>query len=201
MITPEDRPLDETLVAAVVAEVRDYGVRRATAASIAARAGVSRVTLYRRGGTVRSLVLDALSAEFAGVLGAAAASTTGTDGRQRLIDQCLRSVDVLSDDPLVQALLHHDPDLLLPYLVDRPGQSQRTALDLLTAGISVGQADGSIRPVDTHLAATTILHLLTPFVVSARVVAAQADPAAVRAELELMLDGYLRPTATDGDRR
>lgn len=34
-----DRPLDDDLVAAVVAEVRDYGVRRATASSIATRAG------------------------------------------------------------------------------------------------------------------------------------------------------------------
>lgn len=189
-----DRPLDDDLVAAVVAEVRDYGVRRATASSIATRAGVSRVTLYRRGGSVRSLVLDALSAEFARVLGEAAATTSGVTARERLVDLCLRAVDVLAHDPLVEALLRHDPELLLPYLVDRPGQSQLNAARLIEAGLAAGHADASIRELDGHVAATTILHALTPFVVSARLVESQADVTAVHTELATMLDGYLRPT-------
>ncbi len=189
-----ERPLDDDLVAAVVAEVRDYGVRRATASSIAARAGVSRVTLYRRGGSVRSLVLDALSAEFARVLGEAAATTRGVTARERLVNLCLRAVDVLGHDPLVEALLRHDPELLLPYLVDRPGQSQLNAARLIEAGLAAGLEDGSIRELDGHVVATTILHVLTPFIVSARLVEDQADVTAVHAELAAMLEGYLRPT-------
>ena len=54
---------DDALLAAVRDEVLAYGVRRATATSIAHRAGVSRVTVYRRGGGIRPL-LDALVAEF-----------------------------------------------------------------------------------------------------------------------------------------
>ena len=193
MTMPEDPGLDDALVAAVTAEVRDYGVRRATASSIAARAGVSRVTLYRRGGTVRSLILDALSAEFARVLREAMAATNGSTGRQRLVDLCLRSVDVLAHDPLVEALLRHDPELLLPYLVDRPGRSQQAAITAFVGAIAAAQADGSVRALDPQLAATTLLHTLTPFVVSARVIAAQADAPAVRETLARMLDGYLRP--------
>lgn len=191
-----ERSLEDSLVAAVVAEVRDYGVRRATASSIAARAGVSRVTLYRRGGNVRSLVLDALSAEFARVLGEAARATHGATARERLVELCLRAVDVLAHDPLVEALLRHDPELLLPYLVDRPGQSQLNAAGLIEAGLAAGHADSSIRELDRHVASTTILHVLTPFVVSARLVEGQADRTAVHTELALMLDCYLRPTGS-----
>ena len=41
MTTAEDRALDDALVAAVTAEVRDYGVRRATASSTTRRASSS----------------------------------------------------------------------------------------------------------------------------------------------------------------
>ena len=60
----DESTTDQDLLAAVREEVLAYGVRRATATSIAARAGVSRMTVYRRGGGVKQLVLDALSREF-----------------------------------------------------------------------------------------------------------------------------------------
>ena len=76
---------DDALLAAVRDEVLAYGVRRATATSIAHRAGVSRVTVYRRGGGIRQL-LDALVAEFRNAVEEVTAlvprsSRRGTDGR------------------------------------------------------------------------------------------------------------------------
>ena len=62
--------------------------RRATATSIAKRAGVSRMTVYRRGGGVKQLVLDALSREFDTLLRQAlvdAAAGSSATGRLSLI--------------------------------------------------------------------------------------------------------------------
>ena len=189
--------LDADLLAAVRDEVVAYGVRRATAASIAARAGISRVTLYRRGGTIRSLVLDALSQEFEQTLASALAETAAgmpsASARERLVAMCVRAVEVLAGAPLVAALLRHDPELLLPYLVDRLGRSQHAVAAMLGGLIDAGVADGSIRPVDVGLATTVVMQALTPFVVSAEVIRATADDAAVRAELVRLIDGYLRP--------
>ena len=189
--------LDDALLAAVRDEVLAYGVRRATAASIAARAGVSRVTLYRRvgpGATVRTLILDALSTEFERVLlTAAAESADAGDTRARLVATAQRAVRALGEAPLVHALLQHDPELLLPYLVDRLGRSQRAALTVFAVQLTEGITDGSVRPLDVDVASTVLLHLLTPFVISAAVVREGADEAAVHAELGRLLDAYLRP--------
>ncbi|MBK8755765.1 MAG: TetR/AcrR family transcriptional regulator [Actinomycetales bacterium] len=165
---------DDALLAAVHDEVIDYGVRRATATSIAKRAGVSRMTVYRRGGGVKQLVLDALSREFDTLLrqafveataspgGAAARGTdapgippalrtaSGTDApgipavRDQLAAAVVVGVRALAGSTLVHALLRHDPELLVPYLVDRHGESQLALRPLCDAS----HRGGHRRPLD-----------------------------------------------------
>jgi AcrR family transcriptional regulator len=193
-----DITVDDALLAAVRDEVLAYGVRRATATSIAQRAGVSRVTVYRRGGGIKQLVLDALVAEFAKaaeeVANRVVAEEAPTNGREMVVAVAARMVETLSRAPLVAALLEHDPEMLLPYLVDRHGRSQQLMLESISAAIAAGVADGSIRQADPSLLSVILLHALTPFVVGARVLTASHDPAAVQREVRLLVDGYLAPS-------
>ncbi len=190
---------DDDLLDAVVAEVTAYGVRRAIATSIAQRAGVSRVTVYRRGGGIKALVLDALVAEFARSIDEVdrrvAAQVRPANGRETVVARAVGIIDALGEAPLVHALLRHDPELLVPYLVDRMGRSQQLLLASLEQAITEGIHDGSIRPGDPALMARTLMHALGPFVVGTRIVETFGDRAAVLAEVQLLVDSYLRPSS------
>jgi AcrR family transcriptional regulator len=195
-----DSRTDEALLAAVRDEVLAYGVRRATATSIAQRAGVSRVTVYRRGGGIKQLLLDALVGEFRSaveeVTSRVVAQEAPRDGRALVTAVAVGMVRTLSQAPLVAALLEHDPEMLLPYIVDRHGRSQRLMLDSMSATIAGGIEDGSIRRADPDLLAVVLLHALTPFVVGTRVVTAEHDLTEVLAEVRHLVDGYLAPPTT-----
>jgi AcrR family transcriptional regulator len=229
---------DEALLAAVHDEVIDYGVRRATATSIAKRAGVSRMTVYRRGGGVKQLVLDALSREFDTLLrqalvdAAAGSSATGRDAtaalesrdakgahgiraaaksgttdlgdghgipttRHHLAAAIVLGARALAGSTLVHALLRHDPELLVPYLVDRHGHSQQAFVRYVEPVMAAGVADGSIRPGDPHVLATVVLHAVQGFVVSADILARELDEATLDAELARLVHGYLRPDVAE----
>ena len=191
---------DEALLAAVRDEVLAYGVRRATATSIAQRAGVSRVTVYRRGGGIRQLLLDALVAEFRNAVEEVTAEVlteqSPRDGRAAVTATAVAMVQRLSHAPLVAALLQHDPEMLLPYLVDRHGRSQQLMIEAMSSAIVAGMADGSIRAGDPVLLSVILMHALTPFVIGLGVVTAKHDPTEVLAEVRRLVDAYLAPEAT-----
>jgi AcrR family transcriptional regulator len=193
---------DDVLLDAVREEVLAYGVRRATATSIAQRAGVSRVTVYRRGGGIKQLILDALVGEFARtieqVARRVAEERAPTTGRQNVVEVTMGIIESLREAPLVGALLTHDPELLLPYLVDRYGRSQQLMLAALSAAIGEGMADGSIRGDDPDLAAQVLLHALTPFVVGSHILTATHAPDDVLREVRHLVDAYLSPTRPSG---
>ncbi len=188
-------PIEERLLAAVRDEVIAYGVRRATATSIAQRAGVSRMTVYRRGGGVKQLVLDALSREFETFLAQVSSDVQAPHARGRLVAGVVSAIRAASHAPLVGALRRHDPELLLPYLVDRHGRTQQAVLAYTAAMVEAGVADGSVRPVDVRTASYVLLHALQDFVISAEILAATKDLVDLDAEVAHLVDAYLAPTA------
>ena len=192
-------PQADAVEARVLAAVRDsviaVGLRRTTATDIARRAGVSRMTLYRRWPDVRTLVTAALTREFEQTLIRVAETAHGDSGRARLVDASERAVLALADDPLVRALRERDPEVLLPYLVERSGRSQLAVRRVIATLLAAGAADGSIRPLDSgdQAAATWLLQLTAQsLVVSAAVVDRETDLRAVVGQLRLLVDSYLR---------
>ncbi|MBV8444561.1 MAG: TetR/AcrR family transcriptional regulator, partial [Candidatus Dormibacteraeota bacterium] len=96
-------------------------------------------------------------------------------------------------DPVVRRVIELDPDLLLPYLVERLGQSQRMALAHFRRLLDEGAADGSIRSVDASTVTYMLQLVVGSVVVAARVTEREADPEAVMRELHHLLDAYLAP--------
>ncbi|MBK9724315.1 MAG: TetR/AcrR family transcriptional regulator [Actinomycetales bacterium] len=184
---------DQDLLAAVREEVLAYGVRRATATSIAARAGVSRMTVYRRGGGVKQLVLDALSREFETQIAEVVSGARGETVRDRLTDAVVGGVSALASSPLVTALLRHDPELLVPYLVDRLGHSQAAFVGVVTPLLQAGIGEGSVRDADAEALAMVLLHAVQGFVVSSGIIRLDLSQDEVDDELRHLIDGYLRP--------
>jgi AcrR family transcriptional regulator len=179
--------------------VLDVGFRRTTLTDVARRAGVSRMTLYRRFDDVQSLVADLMTREFTELMREArAAVPDGGTARQRLVATATASVRELWRNPLLARVLDVDPELLLPYLVDRVGATQRLVEPALRADVQAGQADGSIRDGDPAVITRALYLVLQSFALSARPAVSDLGPAAAArtrllAELSTVLNGALKP--------
>ncbi|MFL4472410.1 TetR/AcrR family transcriptional regulator [Paeniglutamicibacter sp. MACA_103] len=187
-------PGDEKLLEATREAVVLHGVRRTTANDIAERAGVSRMTFYRRMGSVENAVLATLTREFrTGAADVRSAAPAGT-GREQLVHFAIAAVRVFATSELLGSIAERDPEFLIPYVTDRFGASQQLILHTLEALIEAGQADGSLEAGPAT--ATTLLLTLQGVALSARLLRKTGGFEDALAELEKMLERHLTPQAT-----
>jgi AcrR family transcriptional regulator len=183
----------DQILDAARATVLDFGVRRTTVSEVARRAGLSRMTVYRRYPDGAELMRALMTREFAGVLVRAREETAGlASGRERLVEAAIRTLERLMTHPLMLRLLELDPEMLLPYLTERIGRFQELAREAVAAAVADGQADGSIRSGDAATLAATCELAVRGLVISARSLSASRRERAL-AEMRVMLDAYLRP--------
>ncbi len=170
------------------------GVRRTTFSDVARRAGISRMTLYRRHPDLQS-VLAALMARDLGAIVADAQVQVEQlpSARERLVAAFVNTVTAMTASPLVLRILEVDPELLLPYVIERIGETQRLALVVLERYIGEGQRDGSIRAGAPTAIAACLELTGRGFIFSARASERACDPASAVAELQAMLTAYLTP--------
>lgn len=194
LVRPASNRVDDTALLSAAREcVLENGVRRSTLTEIARRAGVSRMTLYRRFPDVSSMVTALMTSEFSDVLRRArAAEGTGT-ARRRLITALINGVRLLQEAPLLRRVLETDSELLLPYLVDRFGSTQLTAENFLRGYLVAGHADGSVRRSDPGTQARVLLVMAQSFVLSVKPATTGTDTRTLSAELATQLDAALRP--------
>jgi AcrR family transcriptional regulator len=190
---PAEREVPAEVLAAVRDSVLAVGVRRTTLTDVARRAGVSRMTLYRMVPDVETLLLELMTRELGGLLADVEASVTRRrTARSRLVASMVGVARRLPEEPLFRRVLEVDPELLLPYLTDRIGSTQRIGIGHLRRGVAEGHADRSVRRGDLDVMALSLLVMVTSMVVSARLLDSVGREAALR-ELERGLDGWLRP--------
>jgi hypothetical protein len=89
-------------------------------------------------------------------------------------------------------ILEAEPELLLPYVLDRMGETQRTAITLVAGDIADGQSDGSIRRGKPRVIAQALLLVTQSFVLSGGI-AEDVPEAALRKELQHAVDAMLAP--------
>lgn len=191
----EDKILD-----AAQSALLDLGLRNTTLAEVARRAGVSRMTLYRRYPDINALLTEVLGRQLIRVVrrNAGLRKPAGADrtGRDLLVTGTVEVVRAFHGDLLMHKMLDSDAEFLLPYLTREFGGLQHYALDLLSVRLDQGHEDGSIRPGSVALQARTVLLTAQSFVVSARA-AGPVPMDRLLAELGEMLDAYLRPAEPD----
>jgi AcrR family transcriptional regulator len=185
---------DAALLLAARQCLLDVGWRRTTLTDVARRAGVSRMTIYRRWADMQSLLADLMTMEWSGVF-----EDAGLDARGSSLDRLAGAVSAmvaaLRENELFRKIVHVDPELLLPYLLDRRGRTQDAILALLQAAIRSGQQDGSIRAGDPTLLARSLLLACHGFALSVETMTHRSSPsvAAFDEELRRLTEGYLRP--------
>jgi AcrR family transcriptional regulator len=151
------------------------------------------MTVYREYGDAPTLWRSLLTEEISTVVAAAdqTALAAARNGRERLVTAVIEAVSRLAEHPLVTRVLELDPELILPFVVDRLGSGQQLAAARIREMLEAGIADGSIADCDVAAAAHLLLLLAQSFVFSARIEPADTSAAAVTNELRRLLDGYL----------
>jgi AcrR family transcriptional regulator len=134
------------------------GVRRTTLTDVARRAGLSRMTIYRSWPDVRSLVADLMTREWVLV-----ANRFATEDP---VTAAVSVVRTLRDHPLWRKIVEVDPELLLPYLMERRGAGHEAILALIEAAIARDQRSGTVRPGDPATLARTVLLTAQSFLIS-----------------------------------
>lgn len=191
------RTADDTVLDAARDCVLAVGVRRTTLTDIARRAGVSRMTLYRRWPDVRTIVADLMTREWTGIGEALQPPDDGRPVRPRMVDGLVAGVRTFRDHPLLRKIIEVDPELLLPYVLDRCGASQLAFLAWFEEGVAAGHADGTIRRGHPARQARALLLVVQSYALSAPTMIDDADPGlgpdAFDAELRHVLDRMLAP--------
>jgi AcrR family transcriptional regulator len=173
--------------------VLDFGVRRTTVSEVARRAGLSRMTVYRRYPDGAALMRALMTREFGALLTTARAQAASEPtARRRLVVAAVRTIDALMTHPLMLRLLELEPELLVPYLTQRVGRFQQLAREAVREAIAEGQADGSVRAGDPAELATTCELAARGLVISARSMSPRQRARAL-SEFEALLDSYLCP--------
>src|SRR6476619_494883 len=118
------------------------GWRRTTLTDVARRAGVSRMTLYRRWPDMQTMLADLMTREWARTVADTGIPDGAGNALSRLTRGVVATVAALRVNPLLRRIIEVDPEVLLPYLLERRGRSQETLAEGLTALVREGQRDG-----------------------------------------------------------
>jgi AcrR family transcriptional regulator len=181
---------DDRLLDAARACVLAVGVRRTTVTDVARRAGVSRMTLYRRFPDLEGVLAALMTREFGRLVAQAAERAEGATARERVVAMVVHGARSLANDPLFMRLLDVDPELLLPYVTRRLGGMQRIAVAAGAEALAAG--DGSVRTdVSPEVLSAAIELIARGFVLASH---GELEPGLDPwAELGRAIDGYLRP--------
>ena len=170
------------------------GWKRTTLTDVARRAGVSRMTIYRTWPDMQTLLADLMTREWGGVVAEVAAAGAGGSVLERLSAGVSRTVAALRSNDLLRKIVEVDPEMLLPYLLQRRGRSQDNILDLLVPLVEEGQADGSVRSGDPVLLARSMLLAGLGFTLSAETMTDDARSVeAYDEQLRVLLERFLAP--------
>lgn len=185
------RHTDDALLDAARDCVLEVGVRRTTLTDVAKRAGVSRMTLYRRFPDVNGLVRTLMTREFTALLHKAEDTLEGVNARERLVSGSVAAIRLLARDPLMRRVLDLDAELMLPYLVERLGSTQLLVEQFLIGQVRAGHQDGSIRAGDPKAQARLVLLTTQALVLSVRPATTDLDFDGLVDELTRFLDAAL----------
>jgi AcrR family transcriptional regulator len=186
-----DRSAADLALDAAREAILAVGWSRTTLTDVARRAGVSRMTIYRNWPDMGSLLADLMTREWTALV---RVDTDGKDALERLVRGGVATVRAIRENPLFARIVELDPELLLPYLLDRPGRSQRLVVEVITDQVRAGQATGAIRDGDPELLARSVVLACHGFTLSTRTMTgAGVTERSLDDELAAVLERYLRP--------
>jgi TetR/AcrR family transcriptional repressor of uid operon len=164
---PGDDVTTRLLDAAYVQFCR-IGIRRSTMGDVARRAGVSRITAYRRFATKEMLVKQVVRREFRRYFDQfqidIQQARTAAD---RVVLGFVSSLQVIRNNPLIGGLMAVEPDMIIPSLIADGGQTMGTVQRFVAGQLRKEQQAGNISAqVDVELVAELMTRLCCSFLVT-----------------------------------
>ncbi|WEB39380.1 TetR/AcrR family transcriptional regulator [Streptomyces yunnanensis] len=116
--------LTERVLDAAREQFMTFGLRRSTVDDVAKRAGVSRVTVYRRVGNKDELVQRVLLREYRQFVAEVDAAVAGLPTmEERMVEGFAAVLRLIRGHPLIGGLMRLEPETMLPYLTVESGPS------------------------------------------------------------------------------
>lgn len=195
MIT--SRSTETTVLDAARDAILAVGWRRTTLTDIARRAGVSRMTLYRLWPDTEALLADLMTREWVALEERVVAEApSGVDlwTPESIAHLVVATARALRAEPLFQKIVELDPELLLPYMLDRAGRSQEYSVARLSVLIEQGVGAGSLREVDAQQASRALVLAAHGFVFSTHTMVRRGvRERDLDDQLTAIVEGYLKP--------
>ncbi|MFI7120492.1 TetR/AcrR family transcriptional regulator [Amycolatopsis sp. NPDC049868] len=161
---------DETrtrILDAAYTQFSKTGIQRSTMEDVARRAGVSRITVYRRFPGKDVLVEQVVRREFRRYFDRFLADIeqAGTVA-ERVVLGFVSSLRAIRGNPLIGGLLDVEPDLLMASMIGDGGRTLATVRAFVAGQLKQEQAAGNVsRKLDVDLAAELMVRVSTSFLV------------------------------------
>ncbi|MDO5672340.1 MAG: TetR/AcrR family transcriptional regulator [Actinomycetaceae bacterium] len=171
----------------------DKGIRGATVTEIARRAGVSRMTIYRRWESAENLILDTHERELRMRLKQAVDLANKGTFRQRLVTLLTNFVSIAGQNRLIPRVLATNSELPEPYATQYLERSHALFTGILRKYLSAGAADGSIGTRDPSLTTALLMHVSKHLISSGILDEPGTNLEALLKEIAFLFDSYLAP--------
>ena len=180
----EAEPLDltaERILDAALEQFEAEGIRRSSVEAVARRAGVSRVTVYRRFPRKESLITAVAAREASRMIAATDEHITSIpDAETRTVEGFAFLLQRLREHALTRRLIAIEPQSVLSSLTVEAGPVLELATGYVAQQIRRGQEEGAFPAYDPEPVAELLARFAHSLVLTPRAAVALDDEAAVR---------------------
>ncbi len=180
-IEPPDDPTSERVLNAALALASAHGIQRLTMDEIAARAGVGRMTVYRRFGD-KDTLLEALAVREGrrclAELDAASDPTAPIE--DQVADGFATSIRLAREHPLLGRLARVEPEAVLAALTENRAAIFSMAREFVAARLRASRSAGVVGDIDVDEAAELLVRVAFSFVMVEESTLDLDDPDRVR---------------------
>lgn len=181
----------ERILAAALQQLEEFGLRRSTIEDVARRAGLSRVTIYRRFARkellVEAVILRELRRFLVQLEQAVDLSKTTED---LLVDGFAFTLEYVRRHTLLNRLLATEPEALVPHLTFDGGPILAIARQFLVERLGQEVREGRLPPLDVEVAGELLVRLVLSFILTPQTALRLDTPA----ELRRFARRYLAPS-------
>ncbi|MFI0469138.1 TetR/AcrR family transcriptional regulator [Saccharopolyspora sp. 5N102] len=164
----DDDPISMRVLDAAYDQFCRMGIRRSTMEEVAKRAGVSRITAYRRFATKDALVEQVVRREFRRYFDQFLIDIQQAEtAADRVVLGFVSSLQAIRRNPLIGGLMAAEPELLIPSMINDGGRTLATVQRFVAGQLRQEQHAGNVSSeVDVELVAELMVRVSTSFLVT-----------------------------------